>query len=983
MKAERWQQIDHLLQSALALDPEQRPSFLARACAGDEPLRREVESLLVSHDRAGDLLETPLSQVAADLLFRGQAQCVDGQSIGHYKVLVRLGAGAMGEVYLAQDIRLGRKVALKLLPVEFTKDEKRLHRFEQEARAASALNHPNILTIHEIGQADNLHFIATEFIDGETLRQRMAGTRMKLSETLDVAMQGAGALAAAHEAGIVHRDIKPENIMLRRDGYVKVLDFGLAKLTERQASIDTGVPTRATFETEPGTVMGTAHYMSPEQARGLELDARTDIFSLGIVLYEMIAGRPPFEGATTSDVITAILKEEPVPLALVSRELPAELEWMLKKTLAKDREQRYQTIRELHIDLKRLRQELELLAKLDGMSPARLQAGATGSKSAGQAIDELMHEAVTRDAFAEPSVGEIKRHERNTVSFSKAVVIAVAAVAIFSIITFYLGLKRAPLSSNPTFRQLTFRRGAISTARFSSDGQTIIYSAAFDGKPVELFTLRLESPESSSLKLQGIGERIASIESISSTGEMAILLDCELDWGKCRNGTLARVMLVGGTPREITENVYEADWSPDGKELAIVHVVEGGYQLEYPVGRVLYKAPGRISDMRVSPKGDMVAFIDHPLEGWGGSLMVVDQAGQIRTLSAGLLSSNGLAWSATGEEVWFSAGRNGVTALYAVTTSGDERLVFQVPGNLGLHDISRDGRVLVIRGIPYSRMIGFTAGSEKKRDLSWFDWSTSADISSEGKSLLFYEWGLAVGAVPFVYLRKMDGSNDPVRLGRGRALALSPDGKWALAVQQSSQPQLVILPTGPGEAKSLPQGDVSEYHYASWFPDGAQILFTGVERGHSIRSYVQDILGGQAHPITEEGIIALLVCPDGKRLIALGPDKGLGGRYFLSPLDGSEPSSIPGLEPGEMPIQWNSDGRALYVRGSGDVDTKIYRVDLSSGRRELLKEIVPDPVGLIGIEVRPGGVQITPDGKSYVYTYWSALRDLFLAEGLK
>ena len=970
MKPERWQQIDHLLQSALARDAEERPAFLALACAGDEPLRREVESLLVSHDQAGNLLETPLSQVAADLLVKGPAQCVDGQTIGHYKVLARLGAGAMGEVYLAQDTQLGRKVALKLLPAEFTKDGDRVHRFEQEARAASALNHPNIVTIHEIGQADNLHFIAIEFIDGQTLRQRMTGARMKLSEALDVAMQGASALAAAHEAGIVHRDVKPENIMLRRDGYVKVLDFGLAKLTEGQASADTDVLTRGEFETEPGTVMGTAHYMSPEQARGLGVDARTDIFSLAVVLYEMIAGRAPFDGATASDVIAAILKEEPVPLGLRSRELPAELEWIVNKGLAKDREERYQTIRDLRVDLKRLRQELELQAKLEGMSPARSQDAATGA-------------GIARQSDTESLIGNIKRGKRTVLPGLRTLVVAVAAIAVFSLISFYVGLKQTPPASHPAFRQLTFRRGAISTARFSSDGQTIIYSAAFDGKPVELFSMRVESPESRPLPLQGVGERIASIESISSTGEMAILLGCELDWGKCRNGTLARVMLGGGTPREIMENVYEADWSPDGKELAIVHVVEGEYQLEYPVGRALYKASGRISDMRVSPRGDLVAFIDKPLGGWSGSVMVVDQAGQLRTLSAGWQSSNGLAWSASGDEVWFSAGRNGVNALHAVTTSGRERRVFEMPGNLALHDISRDGRVLVHRGVPYSRIKGFTAGSEKERDLSWFDWSTSADISADGKSLLFYEWGLAVGAVPFVYLRKMDGSNDPVRLGQGRALALSPERKWALALQESPQPQLVILPTGPGEARPLPRAEVVEYHYASWLPDGQQILFTGMEAGHGLRSYVQDISGGQAHPITEEGIIALLVSPDGRRVVALASDRGPGGRYYVSPLDGSDPTPIPGLEPGETPIQWSSDGRALYVRGSGDVDTKIYRVDLSSGRREQLKEIVPDPVGLLGIEVRPGGVQITPDGKSYVYTYWTALRDLFLAEGLK
>ena len=284
MTPERWQQIDNLLQSALACASGERPAFLAQACAGDEPLRLEVESLLASHEHAGNLLETPLSQIAADLFVESQAPPVEGQTIGLYKVLARLGAGGMGEVYLAQDPRLDRKIALKLLPTYFTTEANRLHRFEQEARAASSLNHPNILTIYEIGRADGHHFIATEFIDGVTLRQRLASTPMKLSEALEIALQVAAALTAAHAANIVHRDIKPDNIMIRDDGYVKVLDFGLAKLTERPASIDPEAATVALVKTNPGMVMGTVQYMSPEQARGLAVDERTDIWSLGVVL---------------------------------------------------------------------------------------------------------------------------------------------------------------------------------------------------------------------------------------------------------------------------------------------------------------------------------------------------------------------------------------------------------------------------------------------------------------------------------------------------------------------------------------------------------------------------------------------------------------------------------------------------------------------------------------------------------------------------
>ena len=986
MKPERWQQIDLLLQEALAREPDERPAFLTLACGSDETLRQEVESLLVSHDQAGNLLDTPLPQIAAEVLVKGRVQCVEGQTIGHFKVLAELGAGAMGEVYLAEDARLGRKVALKILPAEFTRDLRRLHRFEQEARAASALNHPNILTIHEIGQADDLHFIATEFIDGQTLRQRMSGARLKLGETLDIAAQFAAALAAAHEAGIVHRDIKPENVMLRRDGYIKILDFGLAKLTERQAPSNSDSPDRAAFETDPGTVMGTAHYMSPEQARGLEVDARTDVFSLGVVFYEMIAGRTPFDGATASDVITAILKEEPIPIAHQSAEVPAEVDWIVKKALAKDRDERYQTIRELYIDLKRLRQELELLAKMDGMSPAGLGQGAPRTKSGGLAIGDLTNKN-RLEALAGPPQVRSTNQKRNTVSLFRAIVPAVAAITIISLLAFYAGLKWAPLSVTPTFSQLTFRRGVVSTARFAQDGE-IIYSAAFDGEPLELFMLRPGSPQSSLFRLQG-SPRVTEIQSISSTGELAVLLDCELDSGKCLDGTLALARPGADTPKEIESHVYGADWAPNARDLAIVRVVEAEYQLEYPIERVLYKSHGRLDHVRVSPNGDAVAFTDEQSVGLGSkSLMIVDHKGNKTTLSAGWRGINGLAWSPTGKEVWFSASRGQLMALYAATLSGAERLIFEGMGNLGLHDISRDGQVLLHRGLPLARMMsGLTARSETERNLSWFDYSISADISADGRNVLFYEHGVGVGHAFFAFLRTTDRLNEPLRLGQGRALALSPDQKWALTLQEDSAQQLVLLPTSPGKPSLLPRGDIKEYHYASWFPDGKRILFTGrTDSGHGLRSYIQETSGSQPQPITQEGVVALSASPDGNRFFAWVPDPRLGGDYRLLSLnqtESTEATPIKGLGLGEVPIQWSSDARSLYVRSSSDSDARIYRLDLSSGRRELLKAIVADPVGFLGFEVNPGGIQITPDGKSYVYTYWTVLRELFLAKGLK
>ena len=384
LDTDRWQQIQSIYYAALEREPGERSAFLDEACLGDEQLRREVNSLLSSHDQAGSFLVSPALEIAAKDLAE-QADPVAGCTLGAYKIVSLLGRGGMGEVYLARDTRLGRKVALKLLPVYFTKDQDRLRRFQQEARAASALNHPGIITIYEIGQADTIHYIATELIQGETLRQRILRGKISVMEALEIAVQVAGALAAAHEAGIVHRDIKPENIMVRPDGYVKVLDFGLAKLVEQKASMDTEVSTRMGYSTEAGVVMGTTSYMSPEQARGMAVDGRTDVWSLGVVMYEMASGRLPFEGETASDVIASILKTVPPLVSHYVGEAPAELDRITSKALSKERDERYQRIEEMAIDLKQLKRQIELgYASLDTSDKAKTSSIAAPQQSAAQ-----------------------------------------------------------------------------------------------------------------------------------------------------------------------------------------------------------------------------------------------------------------------------------------------------------------------------------------------------------------------------------------------------------------------------------------------------------------------------------------------------------------------------------------------------------------------------------------------------------------------
>lgn len=412
---DRYRRIDEIFQAALELEPHQRASYISQACSGDLALLNEVEDLLASDGQQWELIGTPAFEMVAPLLAKEQPELQAGDSIGHYQVVSLLGVGGMGQVYLAEDAKLGRKVALKLLPPSYTRDDSRLRRFQQEARAASALNHPNILTIHELGEVNGEQFIATEFVEGETLRERLKRAPLSLAETLDVALQIAGALAAAHKAGIVHRDIKPENIMLRHDGYVKVLDFGLAKLTEQP---EPATQTRATenVDISSGLVMGTVKYMSPEQARGQQVDPRSDIFTFGVVLYEMIAGRPPFEDKNSNELISAILKEDPSPLT----DVPEETQRLVSRALRKKKEDRYQTIEDVLADLKSLTEDKTF---------TKVRPQHQRGRSRGSAISTREVSPISTATNIEYVISEIKRHKTAT-AVALVTVVILAGVAL-------------------------------------------------------------------------------------------------------------------------------------------------------------------------------------------------------------------------------------------------------------------------------------------------------------------------------------------------------------------------------------------------------------------------------------------------------------------------------------------------------------------------------------------------------------------------
>jgi Tol biopolymer transport system component len=852
----------------------------------------------------------------------------------------------MGEVWSARDPRLGREVAIKVLPEEVSSDRERVKRFEREARAASALNHPNIVTIHEIGEAEGRAFLVMERIDGQTLRELILEGPLPMRRLLSVAAQTADGLARAHESGIVHRDLKPENLMVTKDGFVKILDFGLARRRpldaagREQAAAEqhpmagnslTAIPTVSGSLTAAGMVLGTVGYMSPEQASGKPLDHRSDQFSLGAILYEMATGRRAFERDTPVETLSAIIREDPEPVGTLNPRVPAPLRWTIERCLAKKPEDRYVSTRDLARDLASFR-------------------------------DHLSEAATSGEPIAAPS------RPRRLLRPALAGVALLAAIAAA-----FLWGERAGKSPIPSFQRLTFRRGHIWTARFAPDGKTVVYGAAWDGKPVQLFSTRVGSPESIPFALPG-----ADVLAISSSGELALSLGRHyIDFWET-SGTLARVALSGNAPREIAENVLTADWAPNGSDLAVVHMAGGRMRLEYPIGNSLYETAGWIGNPRVSRTGDLIAFLDHPLRGDDtGSLVVMDRAGKRKVLSGPWSSAQGIAWSPDGKEIWFTASPASIVRpLRSATLSGRSRLIANSVGTL--HDVSPDGRALIGRDVVRTRLLGLPPGGAREHDLSWLDSSIAADLSSDGTTILFAEEGEGGGGVGVVYLRKADGS-PPVRLGEGYALALSPDKKWALAAPINFT-ELLLLPTGTGQARKLERGGIESYQSARFLPDSKRILFAGKERGHKARLYVQGPEAGGPKPITPEGAGAafrgVVVSPDGKFVTGPGPERG----FFLYPVEGGQPIPIPGLEEGEVPIQWTADRGSLYVYRPVQEAARVFLLDLSSGRRTLWKELIPfDPAGSSIVFA----VAIAPDGRSYIYSYGQMLSDLYLVEGLK
>jgi eukaryotic-like serine/threonine-protein kinase len=828
-----------------------------------------------------------------------------GSRLGPYEILAPLGAGGMGEVYRARDERLSREVAIKVLPASVASDGERLRRFEKEARSASALNHPNIVTIYDIESTEGVSWIAMEKVEGATLRELLTNGALPVKRLLQIAAQIAEGLAKAHESGIVHRDLKPENVMVTKSGLVKVLDFGLAKLTSTMSGSGEGSALPTMTGTTPGVVVGTVGYMSPEQASGEALDFRSDQFSFGSILYEMATGKRAFQKKMAIDTLGAILNLEPEPIGAINPLVPAPLRWIAERCLSKEPEGRYGTTGDLARDLATIRERL----------------------SEASATSEVAAPARKRTTFVPAAVG-------------------VAALAL-GLLAGKLLWKASP-PSFPRFKQLTFGDATVVSARFAPDGQTVVYGITREFKPFELLSTRVDSPESRPLGLN------ADIQSMSSSGEMAILIG-----GPRLPATLAEVPLAGGAPRELLERVMFADWSPDGKGLAVV-VASGGpdTRLEYPVGRVLLEKKGFLFRPRFSPRGDGI-LVSNP-----DSLLLVNaETGKHKEVFQG--GTTGYGWSTSSDQIWVMSETGATTEVHALKVGGPARLIATLPGKFLMHDVGKDERILAERILGRTQMKGKAWGETRERDLSWLNDSFPADISPDGQTVLFNEGGGEARAG--VYLRRMDGS-PAVRLGDGGPLALSPDGKWALCRRGD---ETILQPTGAGLPRVLKAAGIEFDDGGTFYPDGKRVLLAGKTADDKHRLYRVTLDGGEAQPVTPAGVFLPFgwhaISPDGRLVAAVNREAGT---WSLYPIEEGASISNPLSGRKEEVICWSSDKPSLWVRST--TDGSLVRVDLATGRRELVKEF-------------PGSsaLWVTPDGRGYVYEIGQTLSNLWLIDGLK
>jgi Tol biopolymer transport system component/tRNA A-37 threonylcarbamoyl transferase component Bud32 len=855
----------------------------------------------------------------SDALERLRAALAD-----RYRIERELGRGGMATVYLAEDLKHKRHVALKVLKPELAA-VLGAERFVQEITTTAALQHPHILPLFDSGTADGFLYYVMPYIEGETLRTKLdRETQLGIDEAVKITTEVADALDYAHRHGVIHRDIKPENILLH-DGRPMVADFGIALALSAAAG---------GRMTETGMSLGTPHYMSPEQATAeKELTNRSDIYSLGSVLYEMLTGNPPHTGASAQQIIMKIVTEEAAPVTKLRKAVPPNVAAAVAKAVERLPADRFESA---HAFAEALRNP--------GFTTTMVGAGGVAS--------------------GRPWLAD--RRSR--------LALAVAAISLATALVLVVrGRGKAMELAEMSVAQNTFRQEAIFSARWAPDGKTIVYSAAARGSNPRLFVVRPDYPEP-----EPLGPDSTHLLAVSSTGEVALLTRPRWAGHRLFTGTLARMPLGGGAPREVMENVQEADWSPDGSQLAITHMAGELGLLEYPVGRVLYQSRpgGYLSDLRVSPAGDRIALFDHQSAGDDrGVVVVVDTTGKASTVTREFWGLEGLAWEPGGQSVLFAgAGAGGMYQVHRVDIGREARLALPSPGTLTLQDVARDGRWLVTRDDQPNRIFVHPPGSTVLRDLSWLDWSVSPLVSGDGELFAFTDESIQAGPRYAVMIRKTDGS-PVVRLGDGHVRAISRDKRWVVGVLLTIPQQFMLYPTGAGEARPLSWTALERVNSVDFFPDSRSLFVCGNEQGKPPRCYRSPLDASSLEPVTPDSVNWGVLRPDG-----LAVAHASGGSWWVYPLDGGTPRLVPALGRATTVLRWSPDGTALWVAGGTDQAPRLELVDVANGRRTPLVSVeTPSDLRHFGVF----GISVADDPRVYAYPVWSYSSLLFTIQGVR
>ena len=849
-----------------------------------------------------------------------------GEKVGPYEILAALGAGGMGEVYRARDSRLERDVAIKVLSQSFAGEPDRLRRFQQEARALATLNHPNIVAVYEIGEYRDSYYMVSELLEGETLRETLVDGPLSQRRAIEYASQIAEGLAAAHDKGVVHRDLKPENIFVTKDQRVKILDFGLAKLARTDAPMP-GQSATATVpaHTMPGMVLGTAGYMSPEQVRGKEVDARTDIFAFGAILYEILSGHRAFKGESSIETMNAILKDDPPELEVEKLKLSPGLERIVRRCLEKEPSRRFQSARDVGF-------ALEAISGTSSASTAKQQAFPP----------------------------ERPRWLRAA---------ALALVFVAAVATAYFAGRRSVPAASPSYHQLTFESGYAGPARFTRDGNTVVYSAAWNGGARQLYTQRSSSIQSKPLDVD------ADVLGIADNGDMALVLKRRFLATWLQRGTLARMPIDGGAPRPILDEVYDADITRDGKDFAVVRQTRGQQRLEFPVGTILFETSGWISDVRISPDGSEVAFMDHPsVPDDRGGVAVVDRKGKVERRTQYYSTGRSLCWSPDGKEIWFTASiAASDSGLYVVSRTGKIRTVARMPVEMVLEDISASGRVL-LETVRYQIEMGVKRSAESRAH----DLANLVDLggmSPDGQWLVYNNFSSG----DFEALaRKGDGAA-PIRVGQGYGDGITWDGGLVAASRDTEPHKLYLYPTGVGEQRVIDLGDLTAgftfENDINFSRDGRWGFLSAFNSKGEVRGYLLELGSGKLRPVSPVGMRGGKLSPDAAQVVALDIARQ---KLMLVDVASGKVSDISGIEAGEEMLAWNTDGQGIVVWNQ-ELPAKITNLNLATGKRQLVQSV--EPLSMLGSMY--ARLATSADGKIAAYRHRRGLYAIHIADDLR